>query len=226
MRSDPDGRDAAGWISRPRFYLVVKRLLDVVLGAVLVVVTAPIMALTAAAIRLDTPGPVLFRQERVGKDGATFEMIKFRSMIAGNDDSIHRDYYRRLVEGTAEARTTAQGEQVFLLDDPRVTRVGRILRRTSLDELPNVFNVLTGDMSLVGPRPSIHYEVDLYDERARGRLAVKPGMTGLAQVRGRGALTFQEIIELDLEYVARRSLWLDFKILLATPAAVVKRRGV
>jgi lipopolysaccharide/colanic/teichoic acid biosynthesis glycosyltransferase len=153
-------------------------------------------------------------------------MLKFRTMVHGNDDAIHRDYYRRLVEGRAEPRITAEGEEVFLLDDPRITRVGRFLRRTSLDELPNLVNIVRGEMSLVGPRPPIDYEVDHYDARARRKLAVRPGMTGLAQVSGRGSLTFQQVIDYDLEYVESRSLTLDLQILLRTLPAVLRKRGV
>ena len=218
-----DGRAPA---TPQSLYRSLKRVVDLVFGSMLFVVTAPLMAVIGLAIRRDSPGPALFRQERVGQHGATFEMVKFRTMSADADESIHRDYYRQLVEGTAEARLNERGERVFLLDDPRVTRVGRFLRQTSLDELPNIFNVLSGEMSLVGPRPAIGYEVELYDDRARGRLVVKPGMTGLAQVSGRGQLTFQEIIDLDLAYVDRRSLLLDLRILLATPARVFQRRGV
>ena len=207
-------------------YRAVKRLLDVVFGSYLLLVAAPLLLVIGLIVRLDSPGPALFRQPRVGREGRKFEMVKFRSMFAGNDDSNHREYYEQLVRGTAEARPNEGGERVFLLDDPRITRVGRMLRRTSLDELPNLMNVIGGDMSLVGPRPAIRYEVDLYNDWARGRLAVKPGMTGLAQVMGRGSLNFQEIVALDLEYVQRQSLKLDLQILLATPRAVLTRRGV
>ncbi len=207
-------------------YLFVKRVMDIVAGAFLLVVLSPVFLVVAVAVRADSAGPVFFRQPRVGKCGRVFQMAKFRTMVAGNDDSIHREYYEKLVRGEAEARTNEKGEAVFLLDDPRITRVGRFLRRTSLDELPNLLNVISGEMSLVGPRPAIQYEVDLYDERAQGRLAVKPGMTGLAQVRGRGSLDFQQIIDLDLSYVERQSLRLDLEILLATPRAVLTRRGV
>ncbi len=204
----------------------VKRFLDVLAGSVFLVILSPLFLVVAVAVRLDSSGPVFFRQPRVGKSGRVFQMTKFRTMVAGNDDSIHREYYERLVRGEAEARLNEKGEEVFLLDDPRITRVGRFLRRTSLDELPNLVNVLTGDMSLVGPRPAIEYEVALYDDRARGRLAVKPGMTGLAQVRGRGSLDFQQLVELDLDYVQRQSLRLDLEILVATPKAVLTGRGV
>lgn len=209
-----------------RGYRIVKRLFDLVGAVVVLVLSLPVWLVAAAAVKLDSPGPVLFRQTRVGRGGRHFTMLKFRTMLHGNDETIHREYYRRLIQGQAEPRVNEEGEEVFLLDDPRVTRVGRFLRRTSLDELPNLLNVLRGDMSLVGPRPPIPYEVELYDDRALGKLDVKPGMTGLAQVSGRGALTFDQVIDFDLEYVDRRSLSLDLLILLRTVPAVVRRRGV
>ncbi len=211
---------------QPRGYEIAKRLLDLTLGSLALIVSAPVFLLTALVIKLDSSGPVLFRQTRIGVGGRPFVMVKFRTMIVTGDDSLHRSYYQRLVEGTAEARENDEGESVFLLDDPRVTRVGAYLRRTSLDELPNLFNVLKGDMSLVGPRPPIPYEVDLYDERAKGKLEVKPGMTGLAQISGRGALTFAEVIDRDLEYIERRSFGFDLLVLLKTLPVVLTRRGV
>lgn len=213
--------------SRPSlFYVASKRIIDVILGLVALVILAPVMVVIAVAIRLDSSGPALFRQRRVGLDGAEFTMIKFRTMQHGNDEGAHREYYRALVEGRAESRDAGNGQRVFLLDDPRVTRLGSLLRRTSLDELPNLFNVLAGSMSLVGPRPPIDYEVAMYDTRSKRKLAAKPGMTGLAQVSGRGALNFDQIIDLDLEYIERRSLGLDLKLLMLTIPAVLRRRGV
>ncbi|NIA24102.1 MAG: sugar transferase [Gammaproteobacteria bacterium] len=200
--------------------------MDIVGSALLLVVTSPVFLVVAAAIKLDSPGPVFFKQTRVGRGGAEFTMVKFRSMVHDNDESVHREYYRRFVEGRAESRRNEEGDEVFLLDDARVTRVGRILRRTSLDELPNLLNVLRGEMSLVGPRPPISYEVEFYDEHALRKLLVKPGMTGLAQVSGRGALTFDEVIGYDLDYIDRRSLRMDVGILLRTIPAVARRRGV
>ncbi len=207
-------------------YLVGKRVLDVTLGVILLVVFLPLMIVAALAVVIDSGRPIIFRQRRVGLDGREFTMFKFRTMLPENDESIHRRYMQDLLTGRARPRRNGRGEVVYLLDDPRVTKVGRILRLLSIDELPNLVNVIRGDMSLVGPRPPIPYEVAMYDERSRRRLTVKPGMTGLAQVKGRGSLTFEEIVELDLEYVRRRSLWLDVKILLATIPAVIGRRGV
>ncbi len=207
-------------------YLVAKRLLDIGLGTVLLILTLPVMVVAALAVLVDSGRPIIFRQRRVGLGGREFTMFKFRTMLPENDESIHRRYMQDLLTGRARPRRNGRGEVVYLLDDPRVTKVGRVLRTLSIDELPNLVNVIRGDMSLVGPRPPIPYEVAMYDQRSRRRLSVKPGMTGLAQVKGRGSLTFDEIVDLDLEYVRRRSLWLDVKILLATIPAVIGRRGV
>ena len=211
--------------ARP-FYDVLKRLLDLVVGGIALVVASPVFLLTAIAIKVGSRGPVLFRQQRVGRGEQEFTLIKFRTMHPHNDDSIHRQYAKDLIRGTAQPRVNEKGEEIFLLDDPRITKVGKWIRKISLDELPNLLNVLAGDMSLVGPRPPIPYEVEEYDERSRGKFLVKPGMTGLAQVNGRGSLTFEEIIEYDLEYVRNRSFGLDLEILAKTIPAVVFPRGV
>jgi lipopolysaccharide/colanic/teichoic acid biosynthesis glycosyltransferase len=209
-----------------QLYDLAKRLVDIIGSLAGLIITAPLNVLIGIAVRLDTPGPALFRQTRVGRGGEEFVMMKFRTMLNDNDPSAHRDYYRRLIGGEAESRVDADGEPLFLLNDPRLTRVGRVLRKASLDELPNLINVLLGSMSLVGPRPPIPYEVEMYDERALGRLAVKPGMTGLAQISGRGRLTFQEIVDKDLEYIEKRSMWMDLVLMLQTIPAVLKTRGV
>lgn len=207
-------------------YTVSKRAVDLIGGAIALALLTPLMVIIAVLVRRDSHGPALFRQTRIGLNGEPFTMIKFRTMVHGNDESQHREYYRALIEGRAESRESGNGDRVFLLDDPRVTRTGAWLRRTSLDELPNLFNVLGGSMSLVGPRPPIDYEVDMYDTRSKGKLAAKPGMTGLAQVSGRGSLTFDEIIDLDLEYIEKRSLMYDIGLLVRTIPAVLRRRGV
>ena len=153
-------------------------------------------------------------------------MLKFRTMIQGGDDSQHREFMEQHVREDSEARLNEEGNEVFLLNDERVTRVGGFLRRTSLDELPNLLNVPTGSMSIVGPRPPIPYEVNNCSDLAKQRLAVKPGITGHAQVRGRGTLTFDDMIRYDLDYIAARSLWTDLKVVLETVPAVTRKRGV
>jgi len=204
----------------------VKRLLDIVGSLVGLIVTSPAIAAIALAVKLDSPGPAFFAQTRVGLNRRRFTLLKFRTMRTDGDESLHKEYMSELVRGDAGSRLNKEGDVVYLLDDPRVTSVGAFLRRTSLDELPNLVNVLRGEMSLVGPRPPIPYEVEMYDRRSLGRLAVKPGLTGLAQVRGRGSLTFKEIVELDLEYIESRSLLLDLRILFETIPSVLGRRGV
>jgi len=194
---------------------------DIVLATIGLVLTLPVLVVIAVAVRRDSPGPAIFKQVRVGANGRPFTLYKFRSMALGNDNSQHRSYVARYIDGSAER----VGGMFKLVHDPRVTRVGRWLRRTSLDELPQLWNVLRGEMSLVGPRPSLPSEVALYDEKARQRLRVKPGLTGLWQVSGRCTLSFDEMIALDVGYWQRWSLLLDLTILLKTPKIVLTGRG-
>jgi lipopolysaccharide/colanic/teichoic acid biosynthesis glycosyltransferase len=168
---------------------------------------------------------VIYRQERVGENGRPFTMLKFRSMYDNASTALHRAHVAQIIRGNA-APTAANGKgSAKLRHDPRVTRVGRILRRTSLDELPQLWNVLRGEMSLVGPRPPLPYEVELYQEWHRQRLQALPGMTGLWQVQGRNRVRFDEMVRMDLEYIRRQSLWLDLVILLKTPWAMFNGRG-
>jgi lipopolysaccharide/colanic/teichoic acid biosynthesis glycosyltransferase len=178
----------------------VNRAADVALAGLGLLVTSPLLAAAALAIKLEDRGPVLYRQTRVGKDGRDFEVLKLRSMLVGAE---------RQGAGFAVDR-----------GDPRITRVGRVLRRTSIDELPQLWNVVRGDMSVIGPRPTLRYQVDRYDERQRHRLDVRPGLTGWAQIQGRATLPWAERIELDLWYVEHRSPLVDLKILLRTPLAL------
>jgi lipopolysaccharide/colanic/teichoic acid biosynthesis glycosyltransferase len=177
-----------------------KRLFDVASSGTLLLVASPFLLGSAVAIKLDDGGPVLYRQRRVGKEGVEFELLKLRTMVAGAE---------KLGAGYA----VNEG-------DPRITRAGRVLRRLSLDELPQLWNVLRGDMSLIGPRPTLAYQVERYTPRQRRRLEVKPGITGWAQVHGRAKLPWDERIELDVWYVEHRSFWLDLKILAKTPFAL------
>ena len=215
-------------------YLQCKRVIDVVLASLLLLFLLPLLLVIVVAIKLDTSGPVIFTQKRVGAkrhsengrtrwEARTFTFYKFRSMVAGTDQSLHKEHIRAFVQGRLKA---ADGDAAFKLTrDPRVTRVGAILRRTSLDELPQLFNVLKGDMSLVGPRPVPPYEVAEYRAADTERLTAPPGITGLWQVNGRGELPFAEMVRLDCEYVRHSSLWLDLKILFATVPAVLSGRG-
>jgi lipopolysaccharide/colanic/teichoic acid biosynthesis glycosyltransferase len=183
-----------------------KRLLDLLLGGIGTIVGAPLVALAAALIRLESPGHPIYTQTRVGKDGRPFQIYKLRTMVRG-------------AEFTGAGLAIQEG-------DDRITRMGRLLRRTSLDELPNLWNVVRGEMSIVGPRPTVQVQVDQYTDRQRGRLAVKPGLTGWAQINGRASLPWSERIELDLWYVEHQSLKLDLRILSRTWRLVVKGDGL
>ena len=205
-----------------------KRAMDIVGSILALLLFAPLFLLVAAAIKATSKGPVFFRQQRIGQHGRPFTFLKFRSMMANNDAEIHKVYVRQLIAGKAERKpSNGNGNGVFkLTQDPRITRVGAFLRRTSLDELPQFFNVLTGEMSLVGPRPPVPYEVEAYDFWHRRRLLeVKPGITGLWQVSGRSRVTFDEMVRLDLRYARTWSPWMDLKILLLTPRAVLLGEG-
>jgi lipopolysaccharide/colanic/teichoic acid biosynthesis glycosyltransferase len=197
------------------------RALDVVVSLLALVVLTPLLLVVAILIRLDSAGPALFRQERWGRDTRRFVVNKFRTMYVNTPNDEHVAYVQSLIEGDAERR-----QELFkLVADERVTRFGRILRKSSLDELPQLINVLLGQMSLVGPRPCLDYEVEKYPPHAFGRFAVKPGITGLWQIGGRSELCFDEMIALDLEYARRASFWLNVKILLRTLPAVLLARG-
>ena len=195
--------------------LTIKRLIDIVGSLTAVLLFSPLFLLAAVLVKLTSKGPVFFKQERVGQFGRSFTFVKFRSMYANNDPKIHRDFMKRVISGNH-----VEGSK--MTDDPRITPVGRYLRKFSLDELPQFFSVLKGDMSLVGPRPPLAYECQEYDLWHRRRvLEVKPGLTGLWQVKGRSRIRFDDMVRLDLQYVRTWSLWLDLQILLKTPRAVL-----
>jgi lipopolysaccharide/colanic/teichoic acid biosynthesis glycosyltransferase len=235
------------YVSRPRskletrqaksaFYLSTKRAIDVTVAAMALALLSPILILIAIAIKLDSPGPIIFQQQRVRgeQDPHTlhpernqFTFFKFRSMAVGCDSGLHRQYVTEYINGhNHEINNGDATNPLFKIKcDPRVTRVGHLLRRTSLDELPQLVNVLKGDMSLVGPRPALPYEVEQYSARDRERLRPQAGLTGLWQVSGRTCLTFDEMIVLDIQYSRRRSLWLDLQILLKTLPAILSTDG-
>jgi lipopolysaccharide/colanic/teichoic acid biosynthesis glycosyltransferase len=216
--------DLRGEDQSKRSMRFIKRVMDIVGSVAALVVFAPIFLGIAVAIRISSRGPVLFRQRRLGQHGVPFDMLKFRSMHVDNDPNIHKEYVIELIAGRAEAQpTNRNGEEVYkLTTDSRITRIGALLRRTSLDELPQFVNVLKGEMSLVGPRPPLPYEVEIYDLWHRRRLLdVKPGITGLWQVTGRNRTSFDEMVRLDLAYARTWSPWLDMRILLRTPRAVL-----
>jgi lipopolysaccharide/colanic/teichoic acid biosynthesis glycosyltransferase len=205
-----------------------KRMIDVLGSLSLLALLSPVFLAIAAAVKLTSKGPVLFRQKRIGEHGTPFTFLKFRSMYVDNDSSQHKEYVRQLIAGQAAKQPTdGNGEGVFkLTNDPRITPVGSFLRRTSLDELPQFFNVLRGEMSLVGPRPPVPYEVEAYATWHRRRLLeAKPGITGLWQVEGRSRVGFDDMVRLDLRYARNCSPLLDLKILLQTPRAVLNGDG-
>jgi len=202
-------------------YTVTKRSLDLVGAAVLVVLLAPLLALVGVLVRVGSSGPAFFRQTRVGRDGQPFTMVKFRTMKTGCSDVLHREYVERLLEDDAAAASPASA--VFKLDDdPRLTSLGKLLRRTSIDELPQLFNVLRGDMSLVGPRPVLPWERELLRGEYDDRFSVPPGMTGLWQTSGRSTLTMRQALELDLQYVHRCGFLFDLRLLLLTVRTVLR----
>ncbi len=203
-------------------YRIAKRTLDLAVASIGLVLASPVMAGVAAMIRLESPGPIFFSQERIGLGGRPFMLFKFRSMHVAADEAAHRDYVRRLLKREAEA----EGETTWvpIASDPRVTRIGGFLRRSHLDELPQLFNIVRGEMSLVGPRPPIPYEVELYEPWHLRRLSVIPGLTGLWQANGWGRLSFDEGVALDVDYVQRRSFRLDLRIIGQTLWQVVTGR--
>lgn len=208
--------------------LVVKRVMDIVGSALLLILCAPLLLMIALAIKISSKGPVFFRQKRVGQYGQPFTFLKFRSMQNDNDHGVHKDFIAKLIADTAEhLPSNVNGERIYkLANDKRVTPLGKFLRRTSLDELPQLLNVLAGEMSLVGPRPPIPYEVAVYQPWHRRRvLAVKPGITGLWQITGRSRVKFDEMVRMDLRYATSWTPWLDLTILMKTPLAVIKGTG-
>lgn len=206
-------------------YLRSKRLLDIAITLLLLPGLCLIMALIALLIRLDSEGPIFYRQKRIGKNGAEFDFLKFRSMYVNNDDASHRAAVEQFINGQRINSSTMGSNHYKMVADRRITRVGKFLRKTSLDELPQFFNVLRGEMSLVGPRPPLPYEVELYDLHDRLRLSGKPGLTGIWQVYGRSRVPFKEMIEMDLTYLREQSLLLDLKLILLTLPVMALGRG-
>jgi lipopolysaccharide/colanic/teichoic acid biosynthesis glycosyltransferase len=206
-------------------YLRVKRILDIVFTLLVLLPLCMVMLIVAMLIRLDSEGPIFFRQKRVGLNGVEFTMLKFRSMHVDCDDTTHREAIKHYMNGAALYGKDDIGNLYKLVDDPRVTRVGRFLRKTSLDELPQFINVLQGEMTLVGPRPPLSYEVEEYDSRDWIRLSGKPGLTGTWQVYGRSRVTFKNMVEMDIEYLEQQSLVQDLKLIALTLPVMLQGRG-
>lgn len=204
-----------------------KRVFDVMAASAGLVLCAPLLGVIALLIKAGSRGPILYKQTRVGLGGRPFVMYKFRSMYDEVSSAPHRRYTEGLILASTGMRAEAGGGTwVGLKDDPRITPVGRTLRRLSLDELPQLFNVLRGEMSLVGPRPALPYEVEVYEEWHRQRFAALPGITGFWQVRARNRVSFDDMVRMDLEYLRRRSLWLDLQLLVQTPWAAFVGKGI
>jgi lipopolysaccharide/colanic/teichoic acid biosynthesis glycosyltransferase len=198
-----------------------KRTVDVVGSIAALAALSPVLAACAAIVRLESRGPILFRQKRIGQNGRAFTILKLRTMYVNADSTVHEAYVQRYIAGQVGTGSDAGAPVFKLVGDARITRAGRWLRRLSLDELPQLVNVLRGDMSLVGPRPPLPYEVEHYRPRDLQRLRAKPGITGLWQVSGRNRTTFSEMVDLDLQYISRWSVWLDLWILWRTVPVVL-----
>lgn len=230
------------YFSRKFAYFAVKRTFDFTVAAVLLMLLAPAMLLLAFLVKRGSQGPAIFTQERTGsrlvyrngryvRESYTFKFRKFRSMYVNNDDSVHRQFVQAMIKDDDETIERLQDKDIpeeskyKLKNDPRITPIGRIIRKTSLDELPQLWNVIVGDMSLVGPRPAIPYEVEVYTPRHMERLGAQPGITGLWQTTARSSVSFEVMVDLDLEYIRRQSLLLDFKILIDTVAVLFHHKG-
>jgi len=215
----------------PFWYEPVKRILDIIVASVGLVLFFPLWLLIAIAIKVTSPGPILYVADTVGKDGRIFPFYKFRTMRNDSDEAPHKQYLARFVEKnepyTIIRREDGSEERVYkIVNDSRVTRLGRILRATGLDEAPQLLNVLKGEMSMVGPRPPRVAEYEHYEDWHKQRLTVMPGITGLYQVTARSVVPFDEVVRIDLEYIQNRSLWLDLKIMLLTPInVIILRKG-
>jgi lipopolysaccharide/colanic/teichoic acid biosynthesis glycosyltransferase len=224
----PSAREQGEVINvRPIRPYATKRLLDICAATVGLIIAMPFAAVIALLIKITSPGPVLFRQTRVGKDGREFLFYKFRSMRVGNDDSCHREYIKLFIEGRDEELKKLQGgSQMYkMTSDDRITFIGKFLRRTSLDELPQLINVLRGEMSMVGPRPHLPYEVELYKDWHKRRLKGYPGITGWWQIHGRSRVPFDEAVRMDIWYIEHQSLVLDLRIMFRTITKAIVGRG-
>jgi lipopolysaccharide/colanic/teichoic acid biosynthesis glycosyltransferase len=210
-------------------YEAVKRVQDFIMALIAIILLLPIWALISLIIRVSSPGPIIFKQPKaLGRYGKRFTMYKFRTMYFDRDDSIHREAVARFIQGDHLDTIEKGGETIpvyKLTQDPRVTPIGRILRKTGLDELPQLFNVLRGELSLVGPRPPLTYEYENYLDWHKERMEVMPGITGLYQVTARSEVPFEKMVEIDIEYIRRRSYWLDLKIMFMTPLVLITGKG-
>jgi len=212
-------------ISMNQGYQRTKRILDIIFTLLILIPLCIVIVIVAVFIRLDSAGPIFFLQKRVGQNGVEFNILKFRSMYVNSDDSRHREAITKYMNGQKLGESTNGDLSYKVVDDPRVTRVGRFLRKASIDELPQFFNVLRGEMTLVGPRPPLSYEVDLYSLRDMLRLSGKPGLTGPWQVYGRSRVSFQTMVEMDIAYLQRQTLQEDLKLIALTVPVMIQRNG-
>lgn len=206
-------------------YLRAKRILDIVFTLLILLPFCIVILIVAIMIRLDSKGPIIFRQKRVGLNGAEFTMFKFRSMYVDSDDATHREAIEQFMNGAPLNGDVDAPNLYKLVDDPRVTRIGQFIRKTSIDELPQFINVLRGEMTLVGPRPPLSYEVEVYSLRDKQRLCGKPGLTGAWQVYGRSRVTFNDMVEMDIAYLQQQSIWQDLKLITLTIPVMLQGRG-
>lgn len=206
------------------YFTVIKPVLDYLMAAVLLLITSPLFLMLCLSIKLHSPGPVFFYQERIGKYGRPFRIIKFRSMRVNADAKLHREYMQQVIQSNISPAEL--GKKSLKLDDadPRITGVGKMLRSSGLDELPQLINVLKGEMSIVGPRPPIPYEYELYEPWHKQRLAVLPGITGLWQVTAHNLVPFNEMVNIDIDYIRKANLWLDLKVMLLTPLEMLRKK--
>lgn len=211
-------------ISNPGYFRA-KRVLDVAFSLLMLIPLSIVMGVFAILIRINSKGPIFFCQKRLGKNGVEFDMFKLRSMYVDSDDLLHRKSFKKYINGTALNNNVNSDNLYKLVDDPRVTRIGRFIRKFSIDELPQFLNVLRGEMTLVGPRPPLPYEVEEYDSQHWIRLSGKPGLTGTWQVYGRSRVPFQEMVEMDIEYLNEQSLLQDLKLIVLTLPVMLKGCG-
>ena len=206
------------------YFTLLKPILDYFVAIILLILASPMFLVFALGIKLYSPGPVFYYQKRIGKDGKPFRMIKFRSMRVNADTTPHKEYVQSLIRQNTRPRDLGK-DTLKLEADPRITGLGKILRSFGLDELPQLINVLRGEMSIVGPRPSLDYELEVYEDWHKKRLAVLPGITGVWQVTAHNSVSFNEMVQIDLDYIQKANLWLDLKVMLLTPIEMLKKKG-
>jgi lipopolysaccharide/colanic/teichoic acid biosynthesis glycosyltransferase len=206
-------------------YLRKKYLLDMIFTLIALIPICLIILIVSVLIRINSKGPIFYRQKRIGQNGVEFEMLKFRSMYVNSDDVIHREAVSKFMNGQTLSDTSRSDLSYKQVNDPRITRVGRFIRKTSIDEIPQFFNILRGEMTLVGPRPPLPYEVEFYSPEAYQRLCGKPGLTGIWQVYGRSRVSFSRMVEMDIEYLKQQSIKQDLKVIALTIPVIIKARG-